>query len=156
MRDVAALDLPEFDPADVTLHGERFHEVMTGLAARSWLVRIPLGYMTLDREAGEFFLRTKKATFPGQKIAELFGIDGGPLREEIDRNILHIDGDDHRRLRNLLNPSFTPKAADRWRPTMRRFLDELFAPVQADGGMEFVSAFAKPVDYQVRTVAGVT
>src|SRR5690349_10084802 len=69
MTDVAELDLPVFDPADVTLHGARFHETMTDLAEKSWLARIPLGYMTLDREAGEFFLRTKQATFPGQKIA---------------------------------------------------------------------------------------
>src|SRR5438128_9911310 len=142
--DVGTLDLPEFDPADTALHGEPFHEVMTALAARSWLVRIPLGYMTLDREAGEFFLRTKKATFPGQKIAELFAIESGSLREEIDRNILHIDGDDHRRLRNLLNPFFTPRAADRWRPEMRRLLGELFASVEGSRRMEFVEAFAKP------------
>src|SRR2546421_1058871 len=143
MRDVGELELPVFDPADVTLHGERFHEVMTGLAEKSWLARIPLGYMTLDREAGEFFLRTKKATFPGQRIAELFGIDAGPLREEIDRNILHIDGEDHRRLRNLLNPSFTPRAADRWRPVMRAILEELLADVDRHGRMEFVGAFAR-------------
>jgi len=119
MTDVSTLELPEFDPADTELHGDRFHEVMADLAARSWLLRIPLGYMTTDREAGEFFLRTKHATFPGQTIAQLYGIESGPLREEIDRNILHIDGADHMRLRNLLNPFFTPKAADRWRPVMR-------------------------------------
>jgi cytochrome P450 len=151
MTDVGALDLPEFDPADTELHGERFHEVMAALAQRSWLARIPLGYMTLDREAGEFFLRTKKATFPGQKIAELFGIENGPLREEIDRNILHIDGEDHRRLRNLLNPFFTPRAADRWRPAMRQLLEELFANVEGDRRMEFVEAFAKP--YPSLTIA---
>src|SRR5205807_7123139 len=114
---------------------------------------IPLGYMTLDREAGEFFLRTKQATFPGQKIAELFGIDSGPLREEIDRNILHIDGADHQRLRTLLNPFFTPRAADRWRPVMRRLLGELFASVESEGRMEFVAAFAKP--YPSLTIATV-
>jgi cytochrome P450 len=151
MTDVGALDLPEFDPADTELHGERFHEVMAALAQRSWLARIPLGYMTLDREAGEFFLRTKKATFPGQKIAELFDIENGPLREEIDRNILHIDGEDHRRLRNLLNPFFTPRAADRWRPAMRQLLEELFANVEGDRRMEFVQAFAKP--YPSLTIA---
>ena len=43
----------------------------------------------------------------------------GALGEEVARNILHIDGDDHRRLRNLVNPAFTPRAADRWRPVMR-------------------------------------
>src|SRR5258708_11168872 len=102
MTDSGTLDLPEFDPADTALHGDRFHQVMAGLAERSWLVRIPLGYMTLDRDAGEFFLRTRQATFPGQKIAELFGIDAGPLREEIDRTILHIHREDHPRLRHLL------------------------------------------------------
>jgi cytochrome P450 len=151
MIDVGGLDLPEFDPADTELHGEQFHVVMAGLAARSWLARIPLGYMTLDREAGEFFLRTRQATFPGQKIAELFGIESGPLREEIDRNILHIDGDDHRRLRNLLNPFFTPRAADRWRPMMRQLLEELFAGVERDRRVEFVEAFAKP--YPSLTIA---
>src|SRR5256885_13314210 len=111
MRDVGELELPVFDPADVTLHGERFHEVMTGLAEQSWLARIPLGFMTLDREAGEFFLRTKKATFPGQKIAELLAIESGPLRHEIDRNILHNDRHHHRRLRHLLHPFLTPPCA---------------------------------------------
>src|SRR5207302_3476650 len=151
MTDVSELDLPNFDPADTELHGDRFHGVMAGLRERSWLVRIPLGYMTLDREAGEFFLRTKKATFPGQRIAEIFGIETGPLREEIDRNILHIDGEDHLRLRNLLNPFFTPRAADRWRPVMRQLLDELFASVEDDRRMEFVQAFAKP--YPSLTIA---
>jgi cytochrome P450 len=56
------------------------------------------------------------------KIAEIFGIDDGPLHEEIKRNILHINGADHRRLRGLVNPFFTPRAVERWRPDMRRFL----------------------------------
>jgi cytochrome P450 len=37
-------------------------------------------------------------------IAELYGIESGPLREEIDRNVLHVDGEDHARLRRLVNP----------------------------------------------------
>jgi cytochrome P450 len=147
------LTLPDFDTTDTGLHGEQFHKRMTELAGQSWLARAPLGYCTLDREAGEFFLRSRDATFPGQKIAELFAIDDGPLREEIDRNILHIDGDDHRRLRALLNPFFTPRAADRWRPTMREFLAELFAAVEPAGQCEFVEAFAKP--YPALTIARV-
>jgi cytochrome P450 len=153
MVDVGTLELPEFDPADTALNGDRFHAVMGELAQRSWLVRIPLGYMTTDREAGEFFLRTKHATFPGQTIAELYGIESGPLREEIDRNILHIDGADHTRLRNLINPFFTPKAADRWRPVMRQILEELFARLEDTRRVEFVQAFAKP--YPSLTIATV-
>ena len=152
MVHASELDLPDFDTTDTTLHGEQFHAVMAELASRSWLARTPLGYATLDRESGEFFLRSRDATFPGQKIAELFAIDDGPLREEIDRNILHIDGDDHRRLRNLLNPFFTPKAADRWRPVMRELLTDLFSGVPG-GGCEFVEAFAK--SYPALTIARV-
>src|SRR3954452_16567778 len=123
------LELPELDYLDPELRGERFHEVMHELARRGWLASSPLRFFVLDREAAAFFLRTKSATFPGMKIAEMFGIDGGPLYEEMQRNILHIDGDHHRRLRNLVNPAFTPRAADRWRPAMRQFLAELWESV---------------------------
>ena len=61
--------------------------------------------MVLDREAGEFFLRTRSAIFPGMKIAEIFGVDEGPLYEEMRRNILHVNGADHTRLRSLVNPA---------------------------------------------------
>jgi cytochrome P450 len=149
----AELDLPSVDPNDPELRGDEFVRTMTSLAGRTWLARMPLGYLTLDREAGEFFLRSRSATFPGQKIAELFGIDTGPLREEIDRNILHIDGDDHRRLRNLLNPFFTPRAADRWRPVMRGWLETIWSGLDGASSCEFVDDVAKL--YPSLTIASV-
>src|SRR3954449_12752057 len=147
------LELPQIDVNDPDLRGERFHATMRELRAQGWLAAAPLGYVVLDREAAAFFLRTRSATFPGMKIAELFGIDSGPLREEMDRNILHLNGADHSRLRNLVNPAFTPRAADRWRPAMRGFLEELFAPVAEAGRCELVDAFAKP--YPSLTIATV-
>lgn len=153
MTEVSELELQEFDPADTELRGVAFHEAMARLAAGGWLARIPLGYMTLDHEAGEFFLRTSKATFPGQLIADLYGIESGPLRDEIDHNILHVDGEQHRRLRGLLNPFFTAHALERWRPVMRELLAQLYADVADAGSMEFVGQFAKP--YPALTIATV-
>jgi cytochrome P450 len=150
---VTELELPELDYLAEDLKGERFHEVMNELRARSWLAAAPIGFFVLDREAAAFFLRTKSATFPGMKIAELFGVEEGPLLEQMRRNILHINGDAHRRLRNLVNPAFTPRAADRWRPAMREFLDRLWAPLAAAKQCEFVGAFAKP--YPSLTIATV-
>ncbi len=98
----------------------------------------------LDRESGEFFLRTKDAVFPGLTIADLFGIADGPLREEIVRNIININGADHRRLRNLVNPALAPRAVDRYRPAMRDFLAELLDALGADGRCEFIADIAKP------------
>jgi cytochrome P450 len=150
---VAELELPELDFFDVGLRGDRFHRAMDELSRTGWLAASPVGYFVLDRESAAFFLRTKSATFPGMKIAEMFDVPEGPLLEEMRRNILHINGDDHRRLRNLVNPAFTPRAADRWRPVMREFLERLWEPLALAGGCEFVGAFAKP--YPSLTIATV-
>ncbi|MFZ1155218.1 MAG: cytochrome P450 [Solirubrobacteraceae bacterium] len=150
---VGELELQSFDYTDPGLKGERFHTAMRELAAQGWLVAGPYGYVVLDREAGEFFLRTRSAIFPGMKIAELFDVSEGPLWEEMKRNILHINGADHTRLRSLVNPALTPRAVERWRPAMRVFLEELFVAVETAGCCEFVGAFAKP--YPSQTIATV-
>ena len=123
MTTVTELELPSFDYADPELRGERFHAAMRELREQSWIASMPLGFATLEREAGEFFLRSHGVHVPGLKIAEIFGIDDGPLYEEIRRNILHINGKDHARLRGLVNPAFTPRAVEKWRPAMRGFLE---------------------------------
>ncbi|HYM57455.1 MAG TPA: cytochrome P450 [Solirubrobacteraceae bacterium] len=145
--------LPELAYLDPELTGERFHETINAMRAESWLATSPLGYFVLDREAAAFFLRTKSATFPGMRIAEMFGVEEGPLLEQMRRNILHVNGDAHRRLRNLVNPAFTPRAADRWRPAMREFLERLWEPLEGGGRCEFVAGFAKP--YPSLTIATV-
>ena len=150
---VTELELPELDYFAPDLKGERFHEALGELRARGWLAGSPIGYFVLDREAAAFFLRTRAATFPGMKIAEMFEVPEGALLEQMRRNILHINGDDHRRLRNLVNPAFTPRAADRWRPAMRGFLARLWEPLAPTGRCEFVGAFAKP--YPSLTIATV-
>ena len=92
------------------------------------------------------------------KIAEIFGVTEGPLFEEMKRNILHVNGPDHTRLRSLLNPALSPRAVERYRPAMREFLQQLLegaiaasAAAETNGHgptqavrCEFVEAFAKP------------
>jgi cytochrome P450 len=150
---VTDLELPELDYFASDLKGARFHEAMNELSRGDWLATSPFGYFVLDREAAAFFLRTRAATFPGMKIAEMFEVPEGPLLEQMRRNILHLNGDDHRRLRNLVNPAFTPRAADRWRPAMREFLARLWDPLADVARCEFVTAFAKP--YPSLTIATV-
>jgi cytochrome P450 len=142
---VAELELPTFDHTDPELRGAAYRLAMAQLEGHDgWLAACPFGYIALEREACEFFLRTRSAAFPGLTIAELFGIGEGPLRDEIVHNIINIGGDDHRRMRNLVNPALAPRAVDRYRPAMRSFLTELFAQVESSGGVEFIDALAKP------------
>ena len=142
---ITELKLPSFDHTDAGLRGAHYRDAMAGLSGHDgWLASNPFGFTVLDRESGEFFLRTKDAVFPGLTIGELFGIEDGPLHEEIVRNIININGDDHRRLRNLVNPALAPRRVDRYRPAMRRFLEQLIETIPADGRCEFIDAFAKP------------
>ena len=155
---VSELELKSFDYTDPDLYGARFHEAMRELRAEGWLASGPFGYIVLDREAGEFFLRTRAASFPGMKIAEIFGVTEGPLWEQMKRNILHLGGADHSRLRSLVNPALSPRAVERYRPMMRGFLEDLLTRATASSTSpslrcEFVEAFAKP--YPSRTIASV-
>ena len=119
-----------------------------------WLAKSPLAFIVLDRESGEFFLRSRATAFPGRQIADLFGVTAGRLREQIDANILNQQGQQHRRLRALVGPAFTPRAADRWRPAMRRFLAQLWDELGPGArSCEFVAAVAKP--YPALTIATV-
>jgi cytochrome P450 len=181
---VSELELRSFDHTDPSLRGARFHAVMAELSAHGWLAQGPFGYVVLDRESGEFFLRTRSAIFPGMKIAEIFGVREGPLYEQMKRNILHVNGPDHTRLRSLVNPALSPRAVERYRPVMREFLQQLLeqaiaasaaVPPGADGASddapsgggargggasgvvrcEFVEAFAKPYpSLAIATVMG--
>jgi cytochrome P450 len=165
---ISELELGTFDYTDAAMRGERFHEAMAQARERGWLAQAPFGYMTLDREAGEFFLRTRSAIFPGMKIAEIFGVTEGPLFEQMRRNILHVNGADHTRLRSLVNPALSPRAVERYRPIMREFLGDLLAQAIAassgpDAGeqddatifCDFVDAFAKPYpSLAIATVMG--
>ena len=148
MTVVTELDLPEFDPADPGLSGWRWHvEANALLDSGHWLAQGPLSLVVLDREAGEFFLRSRAAEFPGKLIADLFGVTDGPLRDEIDN-----DGDVHRRLRSLVNPALTPRAANGWRPVMREILESLWEELETDE-FDFVSRFSRP--YPSQTIARV-
>src|SRR3984957_1138924 len=131
---------------------------MAELRGEGWLAQGPFGCIVLDRESAEFFLRTRSAIFPGMKIAEIFGVSDGPLFEQMKRNILHVNGPDHARLRSLVNPALSPRAVERYRPRMRLFLQGLLDDAVAGSRnagrgetirCDFVEGFAKPYPSQV-------
>lgn len=147
--------LSSFDYTDPQISGPAFHAALRDLREKGWLAKGPYGYIVLDREAGEHFLRSRSTSFPGTAIAEIFQVQEGPLREEMRRNILHLGGPDHSRLRKLLNPSLSPKAVQRHRPAIRELLQALFTQIVAEAQeketvtCDLVQALAKPYPAQV-------
>ena len=153
MNLVSELDLPAFDYTAPDFSADRYHQQLAETRRLGWLARSPLAYIVLDHDSGEFFLRSKATAFPGRQIAEFFGVTDGPLADHIDANILNLTGQQHRRLRSLVGPALTPRKADRWRPVMRDFLDQLWARVAVHGSCDFTAAVAKP--YPSLTIATV-
>ena len=147
---LADLDLPEFPMPGPEVRGEAWHEMMDGIIAEAeqgdiWLARNPIATLVADREAGEFFLRSRSARFPGEYLYEAFGITEGPLHDQIRHNLLNTEGDRHRRLRSLVNPSLTPKAVEKYRPSVRDYLGELWGRLDGVTSFDFVEAIAKPL-----------
>jgi cytochrome P450 len=147
--------LASFDYTDPAMRGPAFHAALAALRAQGWLATGPYGYVVLDREAGEHFLRSRDASFPGAALAEIFQVQEGPLLEEMRRNILHLNGGDHGRLRSLLNPSLSPRAVQRHRPAMRAQLAALFGEMVGEARVgdrvrcEIVEGLSKPYPAQV-------
>jgi cytochrome P450 len=147
---LAELDLPEFPLPGPEIRGESWHAMMDEISGQPggeeiWLARNPIATLVADREAGEFFLRSRSARFPGEYLYETFGINEGPLFEQIRHNLLNTEGDRHRRLRGLVNPSLTPKAVEKYRPAVREYLAQLWDRLDDPAEFDFVEQIARPL-----------
>jgi cytochrome P450 len=148
---VTELDLPELDYTEQSFGNTEYHARLATLRRHTWLARSPLAYLILEREPGELFLRSRATAFPGRQIATFFGITAGPLADHIDRNMLNLSGERHRRLRTIAGPALGPRAVDEWRPLMRQALTRLW-PARTRG-CEFVGTVAGP--YAARVMAAI-
>ncbi|MDG2905329.1 MAG: cytochrome P450 [Acidimicrobiales bacterium] len=59
-------------------------------------------------------------------------------------NVLSVEGKDHRRLRRLVNSSFTSGGADRLRPFMRQHANNLVERLCSDGGGDVIANLCRP------------
>jgi pimeloyl-[acyl-carrier protein] synthase len=64
-------------------------------------------------------------------------------------SMLRLDPPDHTRLRTLVNKAFTPRAVERVRPMVEKYVAEVLARLDGRGGMELVADFAAPLPVSV-------
>ena len=69
-------------------------------------------------------------------------------REGEEPSMLLMDDPGHRRLRNLVKASFTPKAIERWRPRAHGIAEEMVAALDADE-FELIGGLAGPLPSRV-------
>ncbi len=136
------LDLPEIALADGAFEQRR--SVRLSLATDHWLVRNLFGYEVLRYEDATAVLRDKRWHSATSRIPELMGITNPAFLERQQVSILSAEGDVHTRLRRLVAPAFSPRAADRLRPFMREVVNGLIDDVADAGQADFTTDICEP------------
>jgi cytochrome P450 len=138
---VHELELPE-----IAMGLERAESNASMEAAREqhWLARTPMGYAVTRYADVVAVLRDRRFHSALSLIPQMAGIDDEEFTARRQRSILSMEGDEHARLRRLVAPAFSPKAADRLRPFMREVVDGLVDPVAEAGRCELVADVCEP------------
>ena len=138
----AQLDLPVITLADGN-HDQR-HALWMALRPDQWLVRNLFGYAVVRYDDVIGVLRDKRWHSATSRIPELMGITNPAFLERQQVSILSAEGDMHTRLRRLVAPAFSPRAADRLRPFMRNVINGLIDNVADTGRADFTTDICEP------------
>jgi cytochrome P450 len=139
---LSELDLPavEFDFADAEEH----RNALLSLSKESWIAKGVFAYPIFRYEDCVAILRDKRWHSAAALAAEAFGVNDPRLKERRRESILSAEGDVHTRLRRLVAPSFSPRAADRLRPFMREVMNSLIDPVAKNGKCDLATDICDP------------
>jgi cytochrome P450 len=110
----------------------RTSAVANDVAGLLWVLR----YADVERLAIDRRLHGVRLT-----IFDLMGITEGPLRRWYGSLMFTNEGDEHRRLRRLVNAAFKPKAVNALREATREIVEERFGELRRDGGGDLMRAF---------------
>lgn len=139
---VDELDLPTLDLLDVPF--EDAQAVMRDLATTSWLARNPFGYTVLRYDDVAAVLRDRRWHNAASILPQLAGVTNEEFLARNRESILSAEGDVHTRLRRLVAPAFSPRAADRLRPFMREVVNGLVDAVVATGHADVAIDICEP------------
>ena len=139
---LSELDLPtvEFDFADAEEH----RNALLALSKESWIAKGVFAYPIFRYEDCVAILRDKRWHSAAALAAEAFGVNDPRLKERRRESILSAEGDVHTRLRRLVAPSFSPRAAYRLRPFMREVMNSLIDPVAKNGKCDLATDICDP------------
>ncbi|AKS31431.1 cytochrome P450 [Mycolicibacterium goodii] len=141
--------VPSFDVTDpaFSITSDEVHQARE----KSWYATTPYGiavlrYEQVSRLIKHPKLRQGSAAWPAHN-----GVTEGPFAEWFASWILNKEGEEHHRLRRLMNPAFSPKLIGSLVPRFQALANELIDNFAEPDRCEFVSEFAEP--YAARVIA---
>ncbi|MFE3580118.1 cytochrome P450 [Streptomyces vinaceus] len=118
---------------------------------RSWYARTTYGLAVLRHDEVSRLLKHPKLRQGSGAWPAHNGITEGPFAEWWASWVLNKEGEEHHRLRRLMNPAFSPKLIGGLVPRFQALAGELIDGFQEPDRCEFVSEFAEP--YAARVIA---
>jgi cytochrome P450 len=150
----AELDLPYLTMDEDAFSVDPFPHFERARAAHPWLARWTLGYVVTDYKAmRDLFAREDRMRMMYDSIVAIMDAKNTPWGDFQERHMLSMEGATHKRVRDVLAPSFTPRQANAHRPLMRQTIEELldeWAPKRAFDFEEFASYF--PITVMCRLI----
>ncbi|MCC2280664.1 cytochrome P450 [Streptomyces sp. ET3-23] len=142
MADLPFVDItvPGFDLAS----GE-----VTAVMEGNWCMRTPLGLAVLGYAEMQDLMRDPRLVQDGRAYLELVGITSGPVHDWFVPLILHQHGQDHARLRRLVNRAFTPAVVNGLLPFIRETTASLTGELASAELQDFIEVFADPLPVRV-------
>ena len=142
---VAELSMLESDVTARQVGREEWHRTIADARGQHpWLMRSPIGYTITSYDDCVAVLRERRFHSALAYIPQMAGVSADVLGAKRRPSILSTEGDEHGRLRRLVAPAFTPKAADRLRPYMREVINGLLDNFVAAGQCELVDDLCDP------------
>ncbi len=117
---------------------------------RGWCARTDYGLAVLRYDAVKDLMKDRRLRQGSHAWPRHNGVTG-PFADWWSQVLLNKEGQDHARLRRLVNPAFSPKLIGSLTPRFQALGAELIDDFVNDGRCEFVSQFAEP--YAARVIA---
>lgn len=110
----------------------------------NWIAKNLFGFAVWHYDDVTSILRDKRWHSATSRIPEIMGVTDQRFLDRQQVNILSAEGDVHTRLRRLVAPAFSPRAADRLRPFMRDVVNDLIDNVSAAGAADIAVDICEP------------
>jgi len=135
-------EAPYFNISDsaFAMHSDQVREARE----KSWYARTNYGFAILRYDEVTELLKSPHLSQGSKQWPEHHGVSTGVFHDWWAKNLLVLEGDEHHRIRRLLNPAFSPTAAKSLEPAFAELAEELVAEFADKGECEFVSAFSEP------------
>ena len=149
MSPVTLHPVPVFDVTDpaFSITSPEVHEARE----RNWYATTPYGIAVLRYEQVNKLLKHRNLRQGSIAWPAHNGVTEGPFAEWFRSWILNKEGEEHHRLRRLMNPAFSPKLIGDLVPRFQALANELIDNFAEPDRCEFVGEFAEP--YAARVIA---